>query len=192
MNPLKQQRVFLHLMFNNVAIYMKKSQVTTAQFPPYYATYVNLVADTHIEKALTDGLLKTVAFFEAIPVDKTTYSYTEGKWTPKEVLLHLIDTERVFSYRALSIARSAVTNLPGFDQDEFVVNSNANDRDMESIVKEYIATRKATIFLFTTINEEVQAKIGNSNGGPLSPAAAGFIMCGHEIHHCDVITERYL
>jgi hypothetical protein len=100
---------------------MKKSQLTTNQFLPYYSLYVNLVGDIHIEKALTDGMLKTVEFFEGIPSDKASFAYEDGKWTSKEILLHLIDTERVFSYRALSISRSSVTNLPSFDQDEQMI-----------------------------------------------------------------------
>ncbi|MFT6097133.1 DinB family protein [Patiriisocius sp. Uisw_017] len=171
---------------------MKKSQLTTNQFLPYYSLYVNLVGDIHIEKALTDGMLKTVEFFEGIPSDKASFAYEDGKWTSKEILLHLIDTERVFSYRALSISRSSVTNLPSFDQDEFVLNSKANDRDMDSLIKEYIATRTATIYFFSTITIKTQAKVGRASGGPLSAGAAGFIICGHEIHHCNVISERYL
>ncbi len=120
------------------------------------------------------------------------YSYAEGKWTPKEILLHTIDTERIFCYRALQIARSENAILPGFDENLFAENSNANERSPEDLINEYRTVRQATTALFESFSEQTMNNTGNANDKPLSVQAAGFIICGHELHHINIIKERYL
>ena len=116
----------------------------------------------------------------------------KGKWTPKEILLHVIDTERIFSYRALRISRSEKAELSGFDENSFAQNSNANNRSIEDLIDEYITVRTATISLFKSFPETIMKNTGIASGKPLSVVAAGYIICGHEIHHVNIIKERYL
>lgn len=166
--------------------------MTSQEYNSYYKTYIDLVSEPSLIKSLAEGLLNVSAFFEAIPKSKLEYRYAEGKWTPKEVLLHLIDTERVFSYRALTFARSPNMTLPGFDQDAFVEHSEANQYTIDALLEEYLVVRTATISLFKSFNEEVLMRSGVASGSPLSVRAAGTIICGHEIHHCTILKERYL
>jgi hypothetical protein len=171
---------------------MKRSQLQGTDYSAYYKQYIDLTTDRAITDVLDFGMLQTVHFFDELPESKHGFAYAEGKWTPKEILLHLIDTERVFTYRALTFARSENSELPGFDQDAFVANSRANTATMEDLIKEYTANRIATIALFKSFSENELLRKGTANGGPLSVAAAGYIMCGHEVHHCNVLKVLYM
>ena len=162
------------------------------EYGNYYAQYISNVQTNDILAALATGLLDITAFFESIPNDKREYRYEAGKWTSKEILLHLIDCERVFMYRAMQIARSSNVDLEGFDQDEFVANSDANARDMDSLIKEFIAVRTASIQFMQTCDDATLLKVGIASNSPLSVRAAAFITRGHEMHHVAIIKERYL
>jgi hypothetical protein len=171
---------------------MKPSDLTATEYFKYYKQYVDLVDDVTLLEALQTGLINTSKFFDTIPKVKLLFQYTEGKWTPKEILLHLIDAERVFSYRALYFARAANSSLEGFDENEFGANCNANDRTLDDLLKEYKAVRTTTIHLFESFNNSVLKKGGIANNNSLSVRACGFIICGHEKHHRKIIEERYL
>lgn len=171
---------------------MKPSDLTSTEYFKYYKQYVDLVDDVSLSEALQTGLINTTKFFETIPEGKLLFQYAEGKWTPKEILLHLIDAERAFSYRALYFARAANAHLEGFDENEFGKNCNANNRRIDDLLKEYIAVRTATIYLFASFSDLVLKKGGMANNNPLSVRACGFIICGHEKHHRKIIEERYL
>lgn len=162
------------------------------EYNPYYSTYIDKVSDNNLISALERGFKETLIFFESIPINKWNYSYSEGKWTVKEVIQHILDTERVFAYRALCIARNDKTELPGFDQDDYASGADANDRNAEEMIAEYKAIRMTTINLFKSFNKEMFLHIGVASNSPLSTRAAGFIIAGHEKHHCDVVQERYL
>lgn len=116
----------------------------------------------------------------------------EDKWTIKEILQHLIDTERLFAYRALRVARNDRTELPGFDQDAFVVHSNAHERSIVSLLSEYQSVRLATLSLFESFDDRNLAQIGVINGSSLSVRAIVLIIVGHENHHLEVIKKQYL
>lgn len=131
-------------------------------------------------------------FMASIPVEKWHYSYAEGKWSIAEVMLHLVDAERVFQYRALRIARKDQTPLSGFDHDAYVPVSGAGKRSRESIIEEYKAVRQASISLFSTFDAEVLQRKGKASNSAISVGALGFIMCGHQKHHRNIIRERYL
>jgi hypothetical protein len=171
---------------------MKPSELTQTEYYEYYKPYVDLVDDVALIKALERGLMDTKDFFESIPQEKQLHQYGQGKWTPKEVLLHLIDTERVFSYRALYFARYEGSSVEGFDENTFGANCEANGRALDDLLKEYVAVRTATIALFESFSETVLKRGGMANNNTLSVRAAGFIICGHEIHHTKIIEERYL
>lgn len=167
-------------------------QISEKESNTYYKRYIDRALSKPLLEGLAEGMLETHDFFEAIPKEKHEYQYAEGKWTPKEILLHLIDTERVFAYRALQFARAKNVEIKGFDQDEFAANSNANERTMKQLLEEYMAVRAATIILFTSFSDKTLQQMGVASNSPLSVRAAGYIICGHEKHHVAVINERYL
>lgn len=162
------------------------------EFHPYYGTYIGKVSGNDALMTLEVQLSDTPRFIERFPLEKEEYRYAENKWTPKEIFLHLIDAERVFAYRALRIARGDETPLSGFDQDQYVPESNANQRSLESIAEEYTAVRKASIELLRNLREEQLLRKGVANNSPISVRALAYIMAGHENHHMGVIRERYL
>ncbi|MBZ0326231.1 MAG: DinB family protein [Altibacter sp.] len=171
---------------------MKISEVALTEYNPYYKPYIDRVGDTNLLAALQEGLQTTKQFFSGIPDHKLEYRYADGKWTPKEILLHLIDTERVFCYRAMTFARSEGAVLIGFDENEFTNNSMANTRTIQNILEEYDAVRKATIALFSSFTKPSLLKTGEANNSVMSVRASGFVICGHEKHHKEVIQKRYL
>jgi uncharacterized damage-inducible protein DinB len=131
-------------------------------------------------------------FLESIPADKYDYRYGDDKWTIKEVLQHIIDAERIFTYRALCFARKDKTFLPGFDENSYADHSKAAKRDWNMMVEEIKALRKASEYLFASFDAEQLDETGTSNNNPVYVLAVGFIVIGHAMHHVKVIKERYL
>lgn len=171
---------------------MKTIKLNSNEYVPYQKMYLDLVENKPLVASLEASLNDFIAFFEAIPDDKLSFAYKEGKWTIKEVLLHMIDTERIFQYRALRFAREDKTMLPGFSENDFVPYSNANSRSKESLLKEYKAVRLSTIALYETFSDENLKIVGNSSGGAMSVRGLGYLIVGHQIHHVNIIKERYL
>lgn len=171
---------------------MTKNDLSKDEYNPYYQTYIEKAGDVTLREGLQNNGDATIAFLEAIPEDRLEYRYEDGKWTIKEIIQHLIDTERVFTYRALCIARKDSTLFPGYDQDDYAANSEANARSIHDLMNEYKAVRLATIILFESFTKEMLTQIGVASNSSLSPRAVAFITIGHENHHCDVIRERYL
>lgn len=162
------------------------------EFNPYYLPYIQLAANQDIVLGLKENVISVVDFYQNIPSEKLEHAYAEGKWTPKDILLHIIDTERVFVYRAMRIARQDKTEMVGFEQDDYVDAGKANNRTINSLIEEYKAVRNATIVLFDSFSDEELKSIGKANGSPVSVRAIGYIITGHENHHNNVIRERYL
>ena len=162
------------------------------EFNPYYSSYVNKVKDSTVVDILQNSFDNSLAFYTSIAEEKWNFSYAEDKWTIKEILLHLIDTERIFAYRALCVSRKEKLELPGFDHDEYLKNSKANSRSHNSLIEEYETVRKASISLFKSFDLETLKFLGVANGSPISVKALAYIIAGHEHHHNSVIRERYL
>jgi uncharacterized damage-inducible protein DinB len=171
---------------------MISDSLSASEYNQYYKRYIDRVPTDSVVQGLQEGLLHTLDFFKHIPDDKQEFRYQPEKWTPKEILLHLVDTERVFAYRALQFARAKDRVVEGFDQDEFVANSNANSRSMDQLLAEYQAVRLATLQFAKSCSEETLLHHGVASNSPLSVRAALYIVTGHEIHHRDIIKERYL
>lgn len=163
------------------------------EFAPFYANYVT-IANNHL--SIIDGLIQqstlVVEFFKTIPRDKLNYRYSEGKWTVKDIFLHLIDTERIFAYRALRIARNDKTDLPGFEENDYVIEALAGERSTSSLIEEYKMVRNSTICLFKSFSSEQMKRLGIASNSSVSVRALGVIIQGHEKHHLDIIKERYL
>lgn len=162
-----------------------------SEYNSYYARYLEKAEVNDLVSSLKDGLRKTSAFFSSIPKEKLDFQYEKGKWSPKGILQHIIDTERVFAYRALHFARADNVVLPGFDQDEFASNAN-NDREISDLLSEYKAVRLASIAFVMSCDQVALQRRGVASDSPISVRAAFHIICGHEVHHMDIIRERYL
>ena len=162
------------------------------EYVPYQRIYLDLVSNNPLISSLEDALQEFVAFFKGIDAEKLNYSYREGKWTIKELMLHVADTERIFQYRALRFARADKTDLAGFSENDFVSNSNSSGRSLTSLLNEFTTLRKSTISLFESFSEETLLKIGVSGGNTMSVRAAGYLIIGHQKHHVNIVKQRYL
>ncbi|WP_108869064.1 DinB family protein [Aquimarina aquimarini] len=161
------------------------------EFSSYYGTYINKVVHKDIVKGLEVGKTDFIDFVQSIPEEKLTYAYAKDKWTLAEVFVHIIDTERIFAYRALRFARNDKTPITGFEQNDYVPYSNANTYSKEDIIFDFEAVRNSSISLFNRFTGDMLGRIGEASGDPMSARAAGYIMSGHQIHHFQVIKERY-
>ena len=161
-------------------------------YSEYYQSYIDLIKSDNIIQELEDNNMYAQNILNSFPQSKGDYRYAEGKWTIKEVLGHIMDTERVFCYRAMSIARGEKKLLPGFDQDKYVAHGNFNNRPLFELTYEYRLLRESTILLFKSFDESVLQKKGNANGKDVTVLALMFITAGHEKHHLNVLKERYI
>jgi uncharacterized damage-inducible protein DinB len=171
---------------------MKSNQLPVNEYADFYKSYIQVLEDVELIEELEICLHEFIKFVQNIPMDKFDYQYAEGKWTIKEIIQHLIDSERVFSYRALRISRNDKTPLPGFDENDYVSNSNGKERSLQSLLTEMAVVRQATLSLFNSFSQEQLTKIGIASNKEVSVRAIGFIIIGHQKHHQKVFSERYL
>lgn len=160
-------------------------------YPDYINGYIQLVKNEPLKPLLSEQLQYAYDFFEVIPPEKQSYSYAEGKWTVKEVLQHIIDTERILSYRALAFARKDPQTLPPFDETEYGKNAEAERRDWKNLVDEFKAVRTSTNYLFNSFSEDQLASVGTANKYQISVKALGYFITGHLRHHLNILKERY-
>lgn len=158
----------------------------------YYARYVAQVPDGDVLVTLRDQLEGTLGLLTGLSEEQERWRYAEGKWSLREVVGHMIDTERMFSFRALSMARSDDVDLPGMDQDEWAANSNAGDRRLEDLAEEWKAVRRSTVHLFASLDRAAAHRSGRASGYPFSVRSFPWIIAGHELWHRALIEERYL
>lgn len=162
------------------------------EFQKYIQRYLDLIpSDNWLEELKKIGD-KTVSLFSYLTEEQSKFAYAEGKWTLKEVLLHLSDTERVFQYRILAFARGEKYELPGFDEESYAANSFANERTLKSLLNEYQLVRESSQILLESLNFSVLKNIGIANGNEISVETICKLIVGHNIHHLNVIEERYL
>lgn len=164
----------------------------TTEYAPFFNTYVSKVDAPDAFALLEKAAVETPAFLESIPNNKWEYRYAAGKWSLKESLIHMLDTERIFSYRALRIARNDKTPLPGFEQDGYIPFYNTDQRSPASIIDEYRHIRAATLYLFRYLTVDDLMRSGTASGGAVTVRALAYLISGHEIHHIRLIEERYL
>jgi hypothetical protein len=161
------------------------------EYPAYAAVYVSHVGEGPILEILKQEQQNTYDFFMGLGADKENYAYAEGKWTVKEVLGHMVDTERVFVYRALAFSRESI-ELPGFDQDVYLAHSTYNTRTLEDIANEFKAVRESSLYLFASITDEQSTQKGIASGNPVSVRALAYLTAGHALHHIKILKEKYL
>jgi uncharacterized damage-inducible protein DinB len=164
----------------------------SGEYSTFNATYVNMVGDQDVLKLLIQSKKNTHAMFSNIPVHKEEYAYAEGKWTIKEVVAHMIDTERIFAYRLLAIARGEKQPLPGFEQDDYAKLSFANKRVLDDLADEFRTVRETTIYLVQNLNGQQLTTIGTASNCPISVRALIYMIAGHEQYHLRILKERYL
>ena len=164
------------------------------EYALFYEPYIEALVsnEKNILENLKETHLEAIALLKDLPETKQHYRYAEGKWTIKELIQHFIDAERVLSYRALRFARRDATNLPGYEEDDYVKNSNGDTRDYNDLLEEFSAVRNATILLFNSFTNEALQRIGSASGSIISVRALGFIISGHLQHHLTIIKDRYL
>jgi len=164
------------------------------EYASFYEPYIQALDNN--EKSILENLNythnETVTLLKDLPETKQHYRYAEGKWSIKELIQHIIDSERVLSYRALRFARRDATDLAGFEEDDYVNNSNGGTRDYYDLLEEFSAVRNATILLFKSFTDASLQRIGSANGSIISVRALGFIISGHLQHHLTIIKDRYL
>jgi DinB superfamily len=161
-------------------------------YNPYYNTYISLIEDDDIIRVLEDQVKSSETFLNSFTEEMGNYSYEKGKWTVKEVLGHMIDTERVMAYRALAFARNEKQALPGFEQDDYIAESNFNKRSLDNLINEFKIVRKSNIILFRSFDEEILNRRGTASDSEIAVLALIFIIAGHEKHHIKILRERYM
>lgn len=157
----------------------------------YYETYVSLIHDNVVPEL--ESQAKTMRHLLAVlPEERGSYSYASGKWTIKELLSHIIDGERIFAYRILRISRGDQTPIEGFEQDGYILTSNANNRPFVEMLEEFELQRKSNLLLVKNISEASSKLMGIASEKPISVRALIYITAGHVKHHLDILKERYL
>lgn len=162
------------------------------EYMPAFGKYIALVEGDDIIAALSNQLDDTLALLHGLSESQGELRYAPGKWSIKEVIGHLIDAERIFAYRALRFARNDQSALPGFDENNYVANSNFGERRLADLAEEVEFVRKSNIYLFRHLGEEVWLRRGKANDNEISVRALAYSIAGHERHHLGIIRERYL
>ena len=172
---------------------MTTSELSPQEHDPYYGRYLaKLPTSLDLIEGFEKGRDTVETFFQSIPEDKLLHRYQEDKWTIKEVLQHLIDTERIFMYRCFRIARRDTTSLAGFNQEIYMEPSGANGKSREQLLSEYVAGRAQSLAILRSLTAADLAFIGVANQGAMSARAAAFTIIGHDVWHMEIINERYL
>jgi hypothetical protein len=163
------------------------------EFDPYYQVYLEKIAPERrdVLRVLRDLGYCVLEGLKAIGDEQARFRYAEGKWSVKEVIGHLIDTERLFAFRALWIARGSTAPQPGMDENHWAGLSNAGRRTRPELWKEHHVTRTNHLYLFRSFDAEAVARRGEANGSPVSVNALPWLIAGHEMHHLLVLRERY-
>lgn len=162
------------------------------EYAAFYANYIQLAPqNVSLIEAMDASFRETFSFFSSLTEEQGHSRYAKDKWSLKEMLLHIIDTERIMAYRALIFSRNDATDLPGFEQDEYVINSFADKRTILDLLDEYNSVRKASLTLFSSFDDTVMSLAGTANGNKMTVRALGFIICGHERHHLNIAKNRY-
>lgn len=161
-------------------------------YAPYYEKYIDLVKEEDLIQAFKNQHIESEDILNSITEEKALIAYEPGKWSIKELTQHLIDGERIFSYRALSVARGETNSLPPFDQDLYALNSHADEREWQDIKNEFMQLRNSTFQLFNSFKKDTLAIKGTLNNHAITPLSLGYIIIGHTAHHFKILKERYL
>lgn len=163
-----------------------------SDFQKYIQRYLDQIPSEDWVEELKKSGEKTINIYSGLTEEQSQFAYADAKWTLKELLLHLSDTERVFQYRVLAFARGEQAPLPGFDENDYANRSFANERSLESLLEEYKTVRKSSQILIETLSPKVLTNKGKASGNEVSVDTVGRLIVGHNYHHLHIIEERYL
>ena len=163
-----------------------------SEFAPYYKGYIGQVLEDDAVAAMDAELGASLEFFRTIDEQTSKTAYAEGKWTIREVLGHIVDTERVMAYRAMRFGRNDKTELSGFDQDDFIRGANFNETSVADLLREFEYQRRSNILMFRNLPREAWGYRGIANSKEISVRALAFVIVGHEKHHRKIVKESYL
>ena len=158
----------------------------------YYYTYIDQVPDEPILNVLRSQELHFMPFLLKIPEEKGNHRYEEGKWSIKEVIQHINDTERIFCFRGLALSRNEKNPIPGFEQDDYVAAVDLSNRSIQSLAAEFLSIRKASLSFYKSLDDEMSVRSGTASGFPMSVRSTAYIIAGHLAHHQDVLLDRYM
>ncbi|MFT5784108.1 MAG: putative damage-inducible protein DinB [Candidatus Krumholzibacteriia bacterium] len=162
-----------------------------SEHDPYYYRYIKLVPAGNTSQIMTTQMNEFKKFIGSVPAEKAGFRYAEGKWSIKEMLGHLIDTERVFMHRALSVARGDEAALAGFDQDDWCVAGRFDDQELDDLLTQWLDVRRAALSMLASLPAGATEKTGHSNGAPITVRALVYVPVGHVIYHWDRLVEDY-
>jgi uncharacterized damage-inducible protein DinB len=163
-----------------------------SEYLPYYGKYVSLVPDGDILTVLSKQIEETAGLLNSIPESRASFRYAPDKWSIKEVVGHVIDTERIFAYRALRFARNDKTPLPGYEQDDYVRNASFDSCKLADLSSELRSVRQSTVLQFKHLDANAWMRSGLANNGEASVRALAHIIAGHELHHREILSTKYL
>lgn len=161
------------------------------EYAPYYGRYIKNVGELNLRTALDESAAELLEYLNHLDESRMDFAYAPGKWTIAQSLQHIIDTERIFSYRALRIARGDKTPLPGYEQDDYAGVATVSGRRFQDMIEEFRMVRQASIALFKSFTDEDILRTGNMSGGGVSVRALGFMISGHVYHHAKLYREQY-
>ncbi|MGH9972236.1 MAG: DinB family protein [Pyrinomonadaceae bacterium] len=164
----------------------------STEYLPYYGRYISLVSEGDILTVLSKQAEETLALLGSIPESRADFRYAPDKWSIKELLGHVIDTERIFAYRALRFARNDQTPLPGYEQDDYVRNASFDGYPLAELAAEFQIVRESSLSLFKHLDKGAWVRQGKANDSDVSVRALAYIIAGHELHHRDILRSRYL
>jgi hypothetical protein len=162
------------------------------EYAPYAAGYINKVPNGPVLEILDYLKESTYNFFSRMTTEQADHAYAEGKWTLKQVLGHMIDTERVFAFRAFVFSRGEQQHFPGFDQDQYVQNATFETRSIQDLAHEFKIVRESSLFIYRSLTEEQSLLKGTASNHPVSVRALVYMTAGHELYHLDLIKENYI
>jgi hypothetical protein len=164
----------------------------TGEYSSYYQRYIDLATEDDVVAALDAQSHETATFLGGISDQQASHRYEPDKWTIKQLVGHVVDSERIFAYRALCIGRGDTTALPGFEQEPYVMEAASDDRPMADLAEELAAVRRANVMMLRAFPDAAWSRAGTASGNAISVRALAFIILGHERHHLRIVRERYL
>lgn len=171
---------------------MSATRPAADEYAPGFENYISLVPDGDVVSTLRRHLAETLDTLRGIDEEKANSRYAEGKWSIKELVGHVIDAERIFSYRALRFARNDQTPLPGFEQDDYIANARFDEYPLSELIAEFEHVRQGTLDLFSHLDAAAWARQGVASDNPVSVRALAYAIAGHAAHHMKILRERYL
>lgn len=163
-----------------------------AENPTFCHRYFNLVPSENLMEAFEKSEKETLSLIDSIPKEIENFAYSPGKWTLKEVVKHIIETERIFAYRAFRFSRKDTDELKGFDENKYIAATQHLVYDLQELKEAFIAVRSATVSLYKNMDDAMLDFVGKANQATYTARGIGFMIVGHNLHHLNIIKERYL